>query len=46
MKRGNFLVVQQLGLGNFTAAGLGSIPARETKIMNTAKEREEKHEEN
>ena len=46
MKRGNSLVVQQLGLGNFTAVGLGSIPARETKIVNTAKEREEKHEEN
>lgn len=43
--KGNFLVVQQLGLGNSTA-GAGFNPARETKIMNTAKEREEKHEEN
>ena len=46
MKRGNSLVVQWLGLGNFTAVGLGSIPAQEIKIVNTAKEREEKHEEN
>ena len=30
---GNSLVVQQLGLGAFTAKGLGSIPGRGTKIL-------------
>ena len=29
---GNFLAVQWLGLGGFTAGGLGSIPGRGTKI--------------
>ena len=32
----NSLVVQQLGLGTFTAKGLGSILGRETKVPQAA----------
>ena len=33
---GNFLAVQWLGLGAFTARGPGSIPGRGTKILQAA----------
>ena len=36
MKTGNFLVVQWLGLGTFTAMALGSNPSRGTKISQAA----------
>ena len=33
---GNSLVVQRLGLGTFSAKGLGSILGRETKVLQAA----------
>ena len=36
---GNSLAVQWLGLGTFTAEGLGSVPGRGTKILHVAKKK-------